>query len=164
MSSFVEPADMGDALAEYRRRLADHASDELIADFIVFCWQAVDPGRVATLNLSDELVDACAYQLSELLKLAATACGKRSAPLFWKRYIEWADLAEALSIDECKLFMLRSPAYVEPAFYVFLASGGAEMRSEAMSLLAQYSDATTTRSRYVRSVLESRLRTERAFR
>jgi hypothetical protein len=164
MSSFVEPADIGEALAEYRRRLADHANDELIADFIVFCWQAVDPGRVATLDLSDELVDACADQLSELLKLATTTCGKWSAPLFWKRYIEWADLAEVLSIDECKLFMHRSAEYVEPAFFVFLASGGAEMRSEAMILLAQHSDATTTRSRYVRSVLESRRRTERAFR
>lgn len=160
MRDFVEPIDVAQGLAAYQRLSAEGLGEELFADFMVFCWQAVDPGRVAALDLDDDLVDACADQLSVLLHLVDHQCHKWGAPVFWKRYIEWADLAVQLSVEECKEFMIQSPGYREPAFFVFLATNGEEMRLETMLLLSHCSQSTSMRSSYVRSVIESRLRAE----
>lgn len=160
MHDFIEPTDVAQGLAAYQRLSSEGLGEELFADFMVFCWQAVDPGRVAALELDDDVVDACADQLSDLLILVDQRCQEWGALAFWKRYIEWADLGVELSIEECKQFMIQNPGYLEPAFFVFLATNGKEMRPEAMLLLSRCSKSTSMRSVYVRSVIESRLRTE----
>lgn len=159
---FLEPVDIQAGLDAYLGLLAQQQDDGIIADFLVFCWQAVDPGRVAALDLADDVLDACADKMSELLEFIEHRCDAWSVPGFWRRYIQWADFGEELQVEECMEFMRRVPGYIEPAFFVFLATPGQEMRREAMCLLAAYSGERTTRESYVKSVLESRLRSEAA--
>ena len=61
-----ELADVAKTIAWYKSNFFEGCEEDFVADFMVFCWQAVDPGRVASLDLDDETVDACANMLSEL--------------------------------------------------------------------------------------------------
>ncbi|KDE92113.1 hypothetical protein D7Y57_10005 [Stenotrophomonas maltophilia] len=165
-ASLEEPVDVAEALAMYQRLMLERSDAAFVADFMVFCWQAVDPGRVAALDLPGDVVDACADQLSLLMRMEDQQDQQdqqRAAPAFWKRYIEWADYAIDFPLDERKRFICEAPGYLEPAFSVFVATGGAEMRSEAMELLAEYSGSGTARAAYVRSVIESRLSSEGSY-
>ncbi|HDS1140010.1 TPA: hypothetical protein QDZ75_004085 [Stenotrophomonas maltophilia] len=155
-----EPVDVAEALAMYQRMMLERSDAEFVADFMVFCWQSVDPGRVAGLDLPGSVVDACSEQLSLFMRMVDQQDQQRGAPAFWKRYIEWADYAIDFPLDERKRFMWETPGYLEPAFSVFMATGGAEMRSDAMELLAEYSGSGKARAAYVRSVIESRLSSE----
>ncbi|WP_075676328.1 MULTISPECIES: hypothetical protein [Stenotrophomonas] len=158
-----EPLDVAEALAMYQRLKLERSDAAFVADFMVFCWQAVDPGRVAALDLPGDVVDACADQLSLLMRMVDQQDQQCGAPAFWKRYIEWADYAIDFPLDERKRFICEAPGYLEPAFSVFVATGGAEMRSEAMELLAEYSGSGKARAAYVRSVIESRLSSEGSY-
>lgn len=158
-----EPLDVAEALAMYQRLKLERSDAAFVADFMVFCWQAVDPGRVAALDLPGDVVDACADQLSLLMRMVDQQDQQCGAPAFWKRYIEWADYAIDFPLDERKRFICEAPGYLEPAFSVFVATGGEEMRSEAMELLAEYSGSGKARAAYVRSVIESRLSSEGSY-
>jgi hypothetical protein len=56
--------------------------------------------------------------------------------------------------------MRETVGYLEPSFFVFTTTGGTEMRSEAMTIFAEYSQSRKARAAYVRSVIESRLTTD----
>ncbi|PZP67774.1 MAG: hypothetical protein DI592_23335 [Stenotrophomonas maltophilia] len=150
-----ELADVAKTIAWYKSNFFEGCEEDFVADFMVFCWQAVDPGRVASLDLDDETVDACANMLSELKLFVDEKRGKWGVAGFWRRYIDWADY---------RRFMRETVGYLEPSFFVFTATGGAEMRSEAMAIFAEYSQSGKARATYVRSVIESRLATESFYR
>ena len=160
MEVHVESTDVAATLAMYRFLLADRHDEARIADAMVFCWQTLDPGNVAATDLRGDLFDACAGQLRELLQSVEETCGPWSPPAFWKRYIEWADYATLFSIEDQREFAQHDPGYIEPAFSVFAFTGGQEMRTEAMIVLAGCAASSTVRASYVRSVIESRLRVE----
>lgn len=159
-----ELADVAKTIAWYKSNFFEGCEEDFVADFMVFCWQAVDPGRVASLDLDDETVDACANMLSELKLFVDEKRGKWGGSAFWRRYIDWADYAMDFPLDECRRFMRETVGYLEPSFFVFAATGGAEMRSEAMAIFAEYSQSGKARATYVRSVIESRLATESFYR
>ncbi|WP_313298827.1 hypothetical protein [Stenotrophomonas sp.] len=159
-----ELADVTKTIAWYKSNFFEGCEEGFIADFMVFCWQAVDPGRVASLDLDDEAVDACANMLSELKLFVDEKHGKWGVSAFWRRYIDWADYAMDFPLDECRRFMRENVGYLEPSFFIFTATGGAEMRSEAMAIFAEYSQSGKARATYVRSVIGSRLATESFYR
>lgn len=160
MEVHVKSTDVAAILAMYRRLLADSHDEARIADFMVFCWQTLDPGYVAATDLRGDLFDTCAGELRELLQSVEKTCRPWSAPAFWKRYIEWADYAAMFSIEDQREFARHDPGYIEPAFSVFSFTGGQQMRAEAMTVLAGCAASSTMRASYVRSVVESRLRVE----
>jgi hypothetical protein len=53
-----EAVDVAEALAMYQRLMLERSYAEFVADFMVFCWQSVDPGRVAGLDLPGVVVFA----------------------------------------------------------------------------------------------------------
>jgi hypothetical protein len=61
----------------------------------------------------------------------------------------------------CRQLLREHPDYLEPAFVVFSESNGAEAEPEAMRLLADYSEQSTARGRYVTSVISAALRKQR---
>jgi len=164
MIDFDELADVAKAIAWYKSNFFEDCEDGFVADFMVFCWQAIDPGRVASLDLDDKTVDACVDMLSELKIFVDGKRDKWGGSAFWRRYIDWADYAIDFPLGECKRFMQENLGYLEPSFFVFTATGGAEMRSEAMKIYTEYSQSRKARATYVRSVIESRLTTESFYR
>lgn len=155
-----EPENVAEALAFYTARMREDAPAEFLTDYMAFCWQACEPGMAAAADLKDEVFTEAAERLQNLLAQARQDRYRWTALDFWRRYIEWADLALDLSVEDCREFMFKNPGYLDPAFFVFLATDGREMRSEAMLLLSSYSNSSHMRSTYVRSVIESRLRSE----
>ncbi len=155
-----EPQHSESALAFYAARMREDAPAEFLADYMTFCWQVCEPGMAAEADLNNEVFTEAADRLHDLLAQAHQDRYRWTALDFWRRYIEWADLALDLSVEDCREFTFKNPGYLEPAFFVFLATNGREMRSEAMLLHSSCSKATSMRSNYVRSVIESRLRSE----
>ena len=129
--------------------------EDCFVNFMVFCWQSIDPGRIASLNLSVELVSRLANQLTILMERASRDFPRWSAPAFWRRYIGWTDYGEEFSVSECRKFMMGNVGYLEPAFYICSSTCGQEMEAEALALSASYSDPSSMRARYVLSVVTS---------
>lgn len=155
-----EPENLAEALAFYAARMREDAPAEFLADYMTFCWQACEPGMAAAEDLSGNVFTEAAERLQDLLAQARQDRYRWTALDFWRRYIEWADLALDLSVEDCREFMFKNPGCLDPAFFVFLATNGREMRSEVMLLLSSCSKSTRMRSTYVCSVIESRLRSE----
>ncbi|AUI08890.1 hypothetical protein [Stenotrophomonas maltophilia] len=82
MIDFDELADVAKTIAWYKSNFFEGCEEDFVADFMVFCWQAVDPGRVASLDLDDETVDACADMLSELKLFVDERCGEWGGACF----------------------------------------------------------------------------------
>ena len=154
----TEPQDTETALTFYATRMRHDAPAEFLADYMTFCWQACEPGRVATLDLSDAAFTKAADRLQDLLVAASHERYRWTAPDFWRRYIAWADYGDEFCFDvaDCRTFLQRNPAYIEPSFYLFSAGRDDNMQSLAMKVLEQC-EQPTLRNQYVRSVIESAL-------
>lgn len=150
-----EPRDVNGGLMFYRRRLIHDKSEEVFADFMVFCWQMTDLGRVAAFGLTSDQVRELASELSDLMRQVDSRYGRWSAPAFWKRYISWAEYGAGFSVEECREFILRNPEYQEPSFFVFASAMGVEMKCEAIQLASCISGCGTMRVEYVCSVVDS---------
>ncbi|WP_312316800.1 hypothetical protein [Stenotrophomonas sp.] len=161
----TEPQDTDAALAFYAARMRDDAPDEFLADYMTFCWQAGEPGRVAALDLSDAAFTEAADRLQDLLVVASHERYRWTAPDFWRRYIAWADYGDEFSFDitDCRAFLQHNPAYIEPSFYLYSAGGDDSMQSLAVTVLEQC-ELPTLRNQYVRSVIENTLNSRKRHR
>lgn len=145
--------DIQGAVALYEQSLAV-APLEVMMDLAVLYWQITDYGFWATLGLPAALVDLAATRSPEALDEAERRFPSLPAPLFWRKYIAWADIGEPLSLDECRKWLVEHPTYLDPA-HRFSVSQGQECRPEAMALLHEAHAHGSTRSKYIASVIES---------
>jgi len=124
-----------------------------LINLVVLYWQVTDFGFSTFHRFPSEFVATAGRRLQELL--GDEMCEFSSAPefVFWKKYIEWADVGGRLEVTECLRLMRLKPGYLEPVMFVFSASNGAELVSEAEALLARSIEAGTIRGNYVASVI-----------
>lgn len=146
--------DIPGAVALYEQSLAV-APLEVMIDLAVLYWQITDYGFWSTLGLPVALVDLGATRSAEVLDEAQRRFPNVPAPIFWRKYIAWADVGEPLSLDDCRRWLAQDPTSLEPALYLFMISQGKECRPEAMALLHEARAHGSTRSKYIASVIES---------
>jgi len=102
-----ELTDVAKTLAWYKSNFFEGCEESFVADFMVFCWQAVDPGRVASLDLDDETVDA--GNGGRLLSGGAISIGRTTPQIF--RLMSASGLCERLLVILSLHFSyLRPPA------------------------------------------------------
>jgi hypothetical protein len=131
---------------------------EGLLNLAVIYWRITDFGFWTARELDGDLVARAGPRVDEILEIARSRFPSALQPLFWSKYIAWADLGEPLDTAECAQMLVNEPSYLEPAMYLVAVSEGKEARTEASSLLEQASRERTCRARYVCSVVESALR------
>lgn len=151
--------DLKLAAAGYEEVVAGgQASLEVLLNLACLYWRATDPGMSGALKLSPGFIALAARRTPELLGEAQHRFPNSTEPRFWQRYIDWADLGEPFSEDECREFLREDPATLIPAMHLFTGEPGSEAETEALELLRRCKEDGTTRARYVASVIESGLK------
>jgi len=135
-------------LAEGNRTL------DVFLDLAVMYWQATDFGLIAAKNLSKEFISRAATRAPELLSEATLAFPESTEAEFWLAYIRWADLGDALTVQQCKTLLQRDPGTLVPAMHVFGQTDGQDCIAEAMELRRQCATLKTRRCSYIVSVIE----------
>jgi hypothetical protein len=153
-----EQGKLAEAAMAYEKYLESNPSDvEAILDLAFVYWQATDGGVAADQHLPMSFLDLAEARWKQLFRQAKEFHPERSDVAFWEKYILWADLGEPLEENECREFLRRQPQYPDPGFALFSWSGGTEAREAAQQLLRRCSTSSTTRCRYIVSVIESTL-------
>jgi hypothetical protein len=148
--------ELESAAARYEEVLATgERSVKLLLDLALLYWQSTDPGLAAAKNVGPDFLARAGRRTPELLEEAARAFPGSTAVRFWKRYIAWADLGDALDVEECRALLREDPAELVPAMHVFAASQGQDMQAQARELLRQCREDGTAAARYVVSVIEA---------
>jgi hypothetical protein len=151
--------DVETAAGRYEEVLAGgDRSLRVMMNLALLYWQATDPGLAAARRLTSDFLATAGRRGAELLDEAGRQFPQSTAARFWKRYIAWADLGELFGIEECRQLLREDPAVLIPAMYVFAASQGRDMQTEAHELLRQCREDGTTGARYVVSVIEGVMR------
>jgi hypothetical protein len=151
-----------EAAASYEAALlSDPADLEATVNLAVLYWRATRPGRSVPGSLPQEFLERARMRLRELLESAGERFAGSAQLRFWTRYIAATDAGEPLESGECRQLMQECPDYLEPAFVVFLDSGGEEAEPEAMRLLVDYSEQPTARGRYITSIINAVMQRQR---
>lgn len=161
---------VAEALAADRRGDLVHAADlyeqiaaeptcslEVLLNLACLYWQATDPGNPAGRDRG--FFERAAMRTPEILTRARNEPPTSGDAWFWHRYVAWADLGEPLTVEDCRELRTRDPSSLMPALYLFTQSNGREAAAEALVLLEQARRDSTSRARYVRSVIEATLAT-----
>src|SRR5687768_4812072 len=138
--------DIVGAVAAYEAAYAESSLDSLI-DLAVLYWQVTDFGFWTTRGLPKALVSTAGTRLDEVLHDADERFPGAPQVEFWRKYIAWADLGEPLTVDECRRLMQQGPAYLEPAMFIYSASGGRDCEPEAHALRIAAKARPTARNR-----------------
>jgi len=147
--------DLELAASQYEMLLSEGESDiELLLNLSILYWQATDPGLAAAKKLSPDFFAKAGVRFPELLAEAARRYPSRSEPLFWTRYVAWADLGEPFGLEDCRELLRADPDCLVPAMGIFGITEGKEAVREAIELLRRCHVEATTRARYVASVIE----------
>ena len=71
-------------------------------------WQATEFGFAAGHRLSTTFMSHAARRVGPLLDEALNRFSGAAGPVFWKRYIEWIDLGQELTIADSRMLMKNS--------------------------------------------------------
>ena len=149
-----------EAAAGYEAALLSNPADlEATVNLAVLYWQAAGLTGFGTRPTAFQA--HARRRLYELLESARHRFPASAEVTFWKKYIAAMDSGAAFAPTECRRLLAERPDYLEPAFVVFSDSEGTEAEPEAMRLLADYSEQTTARGRYVTSIISAALRKQR---
>ncbi len=147
------------AASPYEAALASQPADlEGLIDLAVLYWQSTEYGFWKGSGLHLEFVETAAKRFPELLAQARRLHPDRPEPRFWSQYTAWADLGTPVDRDELQAMLLAHPGYLEPVVFLYPTSEGSQFEGEATELLRACLKTSTTRSRYVASVIESALK------
>ena len=168
MKAYALAADQNGQLQQaaacYEAVLLSNPEDlESTVNLLVLYWRIGEPARSLTGPLPLEFRSHAARRLPELLDSAAHRFATAAQIHFWRTYIAAARRGESLARATCRQLLNEHPDYLEPAFVVFSESKGTEAEVEAMRLLADYSEHSTARGRYVTSVITAALRKQRLW-
>lgn len=130
----------------------DFSNTELV-NLIVIYWQSTDYGFSLGKGLSSDFMAHAGERLNSFFRRIDKDRFPDASVAFWRRYIAWADYGSELTNQYCYQLLRLNPQYLEPAMYIFSSTNGQECRPEAVKLLAQCAMESTTRSKYIESVL-----------
>ena len=126
---------------------------EAMANLMALYFQSTDYGVWSGSGLDLAFVRHAGERLGQLIQDAEQDELRWSEVGFWARYIKWADWGEVFSIEECREFMRRDPANIEPAFHLYALTG--EREADALRLLHPKGGLPTVRASYVSAVVQS---------
>jgi hypothetical protein len=135
---------------------ASDADFETFMNLAVLYFVCADEGYAVHHRLSADFVNYAWDRAYELLDEAESRFGKQSEIAFWRHYFRFVVLGEAPFIQTCK-HLLESGDSLVPSFYIFTSPGGEPYRAQALKLFELVKAETTTKQRYIRSILAKRL-------
>jgi hypothetical protein len=148
------PIDAADAYEEAVKE-AD-ADLDLYMNLASLYFVCTDGGYASYHHLSNEFVNKAWERAMQLLDEAESRFGRNDEIEFWRRYFCFISLGEDESIMERERF--TSSRSLVPYFYLFLSGDGKDYYSEAQKLLEQVLNGNTAKERYIKSILESRVK------
>lgn len=156
---YEEAADLYEAVIA----AGDRSSDVLL-DLAGVYWEATDPGIAAARHTSAELMSRAGSRLRSILEEAVRLYSDNDEVCFWKKYIEWADLGEPLTREECLEMLRRSPDSLAPVLFLLSDDDIEPYAEQAQHLLELARARGTARDRYARLLLEGYLKRARRTR
>jgi hypothetical protein len=132
-----------------------------IVNLLVLYWQATDYGFWTGNQLSRDFVKRAGTRFREIMNEGTRLYPNSTELQFWRRYIAWADLGEAFNYDECEDLLKRGPKNLIPVIYLLDQQPTAQYDEPALRLLAECRDDSTTRSKYIASVIDGVLKRRR---
>ena len=146
-----------EASAAYEEAVKEVDADlDLYIDLAMLYFVCTDGGYASYHHLSNEFVDRAWERAMQLLDEAESRFGRNDEVEFWRRYFCFITLGEDESIMERERFI--SSRSLIPYFYLFLSGDGKAYYSEAQKLLEQMANGKTAKERYIKSILESRVK------
>ena len=147
-----------DATQAYEEAIAASKADfETFMNLAVLYFVCTDSGYATHHSLSQEFVNYAWERAHELLDKAESRFGAQSEIAFWRQYFRFVVLGEPPFIETCEQ-LVESGSSLVPAFYLFTSPGGEKYRQQAQQLLDLVKDGTTTKKRYILSILAKRLK------
>ncbi len=147
-----------EATRAYEEVIADCDADfETFMNLAVLYFVCVDGGYATHHHLTPEFINYAWDRAYEVLDEAESRFGPQSEGVFWRHYFRFVVLGEAPFIQTCEYLLASGPSLV-PSFYLFTSPGGEPYRPQALALFEQVKAGTTARQRYIRSMLEKRLK------
>ena len=147
-----------EAARAYEDAIASSEADfDTFMNLAVLYFVCVDGGYATHHGLSQEFIDHAWERAYELLDEAESKFGNQTEIAFWRHYFRFVVLGEAPFIKTCERF-LQSGTSLVSSFYLFTSPGGDQYRPQALQLLELVKEGTTAKQRYIRSILEKRLK------
>lgn len=150
-----------EAAEAYEQIIAQPNADiESFINLAVLYFVCTDGGYAAYHRLSNEFVNKAWERANEVLDKAEAKFGKYAEIDFWCYFFRFIVLGEGPFIHECRALATKSTSIV-PYFHLFALSGGEQYREKADQLLELVKGGKTAKNRYIKSVLESKLKKNR---
>lgn len=147
-----------EAAEAYESAIRDpHTDLDAFLNLAVLYLEFADFGFAAHHRIPDEYIRNSFSRAQEVLAEAERRFGKHSEISFWQRYLRFVVLGEEPFEEECT-HMVNPNESLVPYFYLYSAPGGEKYQQQAEQLLAQVGRGTTQRERYIKSIIEPRLR------
>jgi hypothetical protein len=147
-----------EAAEAYERAIAEEdATLDLYLNLAVLYFVCTDFGYQAYHHLSDEFIAKAWDRAFKLLDEAESRFGPDSEITFWRRYFRFVRLGDDPFIEECERLALSGSLLV-PYFYLFGYTGEEKHREQAQKLYESVKNGSTEKQRYIRSILENRLK------
>lgn len=133
------------------------ANIDTFLNLAVLYFVCTDGGYLAHHQLQSDFVDNAWKRANELLDEAELRLGAESEVQFWRRYFSFIVLGDDLPVEECER-LANSGTSLVPFFYLFNSYGGSKYKEQAQQLYEAVKDGTTAKKRYIRSLLEGKVK------
>ena len=151
-----------DAAQAYEEAIAESGADfDTFMNLAVLYFVCVDGGYATHHALSQEFMNHAWERAYALLDAAELRFGKQSEITFWHHYFRFVVLGDAPFLDTCEQ-LFHSGFSLVPSFYLFTSPRGEKYRPQAQQLLELVKDGSTAKKRYIRSILDKRLKVANA--
>jgi hypothetical protein len=123
----------------------------------VLYWQSTEYGFNVGHRLSLDFIHRAAERYKPVLDEAEVRSGQLPEITFWRRYFNYIDLGDPLTVAEC-LELLEEPDTNKVIYlFVYPQTGNPQYLPQVRQLLLEAEQQPTTRNHYISSVLRSAL-------
>ncbi len=157
MTLDAQDVPLGAAQAYEEAITASEADFDTFMNLAVLYFVCVDGGYATHHGLSQAFMHKAWGRAYELLDEAESRFGPQAEIAFWRHYFRFVVLGEAPFLDTCEQ-LFHSGFSLVPSFYLFTSPRGEKYRPQAQQLLELVKDGSTAKKRYIRSLLDKRLK------
>lgn len=150
-----------EAARAYEMAITEAGADlDTFLNLAVLYFQCTDHGYLSHHRLSNDFIAHSWERANQLLLEAAARFGAHPEIEFWRKYFAFVVLGAEPFFEECEA-LVRSGISLVPYFYLFTSPNGERHRQQAQRLFESVAAGRTAKERYIRGILEKRLRSVR---
>jgi hypothetical protein len=146
-----------DAIEAYESAVTDPMADEsAFLDLAVLYFECLDFGYASAHKLPASLQEHAYERAMAVLDAAEGRFGKTVELEFWRRYIPFAALGDPPFDHDARMLFARGARTA--SFYLWSLTDDPKIAEAARAVLAEVAAGRTARERYVRGVLQSKVK------